>query len=111
MAVIGSLYPTLVDIAKRTDQAGNIVQVMEMLTKVNPILDDIAWHEGNLPTGHTYSARTAVPTPMWRKFNQGVLPAKSAVDTYTESVGMLESFSKVDCALANLNGNSAAFRA
>lgn len=111
MAAIGALYPTLVDLAKRMDPSGNIADVVESLSKVNPILQDIAWKEGNLPTGHTYSSRTSLPTPTWRKFNQGVAPAKSTVDVYTETCGMLEAFSKIDCGLANVNGNSAGFRA
>lgn len=111
MAAVGTLYPTLVDITKRTDPSGNIADVVEMLSKVNPILQDIAFSEGNLPTGHTYTSRVALPTPTWRKFNQGVAPTKSVTDQYTETCGMLEAFSKVDCALANLNGNAAAFRA
>lgn len=110
MATIGYLYPTLADIAKRTDPSGNIADVVESLSKVNPLLQDIAWKEGNLPTGHTYTSRTSLPTPSWRKFNQGVAPTKSTADQYTETCGMLESFTKVDVALANLNGNSAAFR-
>lgn len=110
MATIGYLYPTLADIAKRTDPSGNIADVVESLSKVNPLLQDIAWKEGNLPTGHTYTSRTSLPTPSWRKFNQGVAPTKSTTDQYTETCGMLESFTKVDVALANLNGNSAAFR-
>jgi hypothetical protein len=110
MATIGTLYPTLVDITKRTDPTGNIADVVEGLSKVNPILQDIAWKEGNLPTGHTYTSRAALPTPSWRKFNQGVAPTKSVTEQYTETCGMLEAYSKVDVALANLNGNSAAFR-
>lgn len=111
MATVGALYPTLVDITKRTDPSGNIADVVEQLEKVNPILEDIAWKEGNLATGHMYTSRVALPTPTWRKFNQGVAPTKSQTDQYTETCGMLEAFSKVDVALANLNGNSAAFRA
>jgi hypothetical protein len=111
MATIGALYPTLIDIAKRTDPNGSISNVVEMLNKVNPILEDVAWHEGNLPTGHVYTSRTALPTPTWRKFNQGVAPTKSTTDQYTETCGMLDAFSKVDCALATLNGNAAAYRA
>lgn len=111
MAAIGTLYPTLVDIAKRTDPSGNIADVVESLSKVNPILQDIAWREGNLPTGHTFVSRAALPTPSWRKFNQGIAPTKSVVDNYTETCGMLESYAKVDCGLADLSGNAPAFRA
>lgn len=111
MAAIGSLYPTLLDINKRLDPNGSVSQVVESLSKKNPILDDIAWVEGNLPTGHRYTSRTALPSLGWRKFNAGVAASKSVTDQYDETCGMLEGFSKVDEDLAALNGNAAAFRA
>ncbi len=110
MAVIGTLFPTLADIAKKFDPQGGVANVVELLQKKNAFMEDLAWKEGNLPTGHKYSARVALPSPTWRKINQGIAAAKSQVDAYTETCGMLEGLSKVDCALADLNGNAAAYR-
>ena len=110
MAAIGSLYPTLVDIVKRTDPNGAIAQTAELLSKVNPILDDIPYVEGNLPTGHRYTGRTALPSLGWRRFNQGIASSKSTTEQYDETCGILEGNSFVDCAIANLNGNAAQFR-
>ena len=111
MAAIGSLYPTLTDVVKRTDPDESISQVAELLNKTNPILQDIAFKEGNLATGHRYTGRTALPPVGWRKFNAGVAAGKSGTEQYDETCGMLEGFSIIDEALANLNGNAAAFRA
>lgn len=111
MAALASLYPTLVDITKRLDPNGSVSRVAELLSKYNPIITDIAWHEGNLPTGHRFTARTALPPVTWRKLNQGVAPSKSSADQYTETCGMLEGYSKIDAAVAAMNGNAAAFRA
>lgn len=111
MATIGNSNPTLLDQIKRTDPQGNIVDVVELLQRRNPMLEDITFMEGNLPTGHRFSSRTGLPSVGWRRYNEGVNPSKSQVDNIDESCGMLEGMSVVDTALAELNGNGAAFRA
>jgi hypothetical protein len=70
----------------------------------------MVWLEGNLPTGHRTTVRTGLPTPTWRKLYGGVQPTKSTTAQVTDSTGMLEAYAEVDKALADLNGNSAAFR-
>lgn len=110
MGTISSSFPTLVDVTKRLDPNGGIAYIAEVLSKYNPILEDMAWVEGNLPTGHRYTARAALPGLTWRRFNQGVDPTTSKTEQYDEPCGMLEGYSKVDVDLAKLNGNEAAFR-
>jgi hypothetical protein len=111
MATVGNTFPTMLDIAKRMDPDGGIANIVESMVKYNPILEDIAWQEGNLPTGHRYTSRTALPSLSWRRFNQGVPRSKSITEQNDETVGMLEGFSQVDEDLADLNGNNVAFRA
>jgi hypothetical protein len=111
MAAIGTLFPTLVDLAKKSNPDGGIASVIELLAKKNAFMQDLAFKPGNLPTGHRFSARTALPSPTWRKLNQGIAPSKGQTDIYEESCGMLEGLSKVDVALAELNGNAAGYRA
>lgn len=108
---LNAAFPTIVDLAKKSDPNGGIASVVELLAKKNSFLQDIAFRAGNLPTGHKFSARVALPSPTWRKLNQGIDASKGQVDTVEETCGMLEGLSKVDCALAELNGNAAAFRA
>lgn len=110
MTTINTQFPSLADMVKRSNPQGYLIEVAEMLMQQNAILADMPFHEGNLATGHTFGVRTALPTPTWRKFNQGVDAHKSQTENYTETCGMLEDFSKIDCALAALNGNSAAWR-
>jgi hypothetical protein len=108
---VGNTYPTLVDVATRLDPDGTIAKVAEVLTMRNPILSDLAFLEGNLPDGHKFTSRTALPSPTWRRFNQGVDPTKSGTDQHVEPCGDLVGMSKVDAKLAKLNGNEGAFRA
>lgn len=110
MAVLSTIHPTLLDVTKRLDPNGKIDTIAEILNETNAILDDMVWVEGNLPTGHRTTVRTGLPTPTWRKLYGGVQPTKSTTIQITDSTGMLEAYAEVDKALADLNGNTAAFR-
>lgn len=110
MAALNANNPTLLDVAKRLDPDGKIAAIVEILNATNPVLDDLTFVEGNLPTGHRTTIRTGLPTPTWRKLYGGVQPTKSTTVQVTDSCGMLEAYAEVDKALADLNGNTAAFR-
>lgn len=110
MATIGNTGATLQDVAKRLDANGKIDKIVELLVQKNEILEDMAWFEGNLPTGHKTTVRTGLPAATWRKLNYGVQPSKSTTAQITDTCGMLEAYAEVDKSLADLNGNSAAFR-
>jgi hypothetical protein len=110
MATLSVQNPTLLDLAKVTDPDGSIAAVVEILNETNEVLDEMSWVEGNLPTGHRTTIRTGIPTPTWRKLYGGVQPNKSTTVQVTDNTGMLEAYAEVDKALADLNGNTAAFR-
>lgn len=110
MAALSTQFPTLLDLAKLTDPDGKIAAVVEILNQTNQVLDDMVWIEGNLPTGHRTTIRTGIPAPTWRKLYGGVQPNKSTTAQVTDNCGMLEAYAEIDKALADLNGNTAAFR-
>jgi len=110
MAASATTHPTLLDLVKRSDPDGKIAAIAEILHETNPVLDDMVWVEGNLPTGHRTTVRTGLPTPTWRKMYGGVQPTKSTTAQITDNTGMLEAYAEIDKALADLNGNTAAFR-
>lgn len=110
MAVLATSVLTLADWAKRLDPNGKVPVIVELLSQSNEILIDMLWKEGNLPTGEVTTVRTGLPTVYWRMFNQGTASSKSTTAQITESCGMLEAWSEVDCDLAELNGNVGAFR-
>lgn len=110
MAEVGNKL-NLVDVAKMLDPSGNIGPVAEILNESNPIIEDIPWKEGNLPTGHRIIRRATVPTPTWRKLNEGVTDTKATTLQVDETCGMLEAYCTVDKKIADLNGNTASFRA
>ena len=110
MATLATTNPTLADYAKALDPNGNIAQVVEILNQVNEVLDDMTFIEGNLPTGHRTVIRSGLPEPTWRKLYGGVQPTKSTRIPVTDTCGMLEAYAEIDKALADLNGNTTAFR-
>lgn len=110
MATLTTGALTLADWAKRLDPDGKIPVIAELLSQSNEILEDAVFVEGNLPTGHRVTIRTGLPSVYWRLLNAGVPSSKSTTAQVDESVGMLEAYSTVDKALAELNGNEAQFR-
>lgn len=110
MAALTSTWPTLVDVANSMDPDGKTAPVAEILTESNEMLLDIPWLEGNLPVGHRTSIRTGLPAGTFRQYYGGVQPDKSTRAQITENTCMLESYAEIDKALADLNGNTAAFR-
>ena len=110
MTTLATTHPTLLDLTKRLDPNGKIDTIAEMLNQTNEVLEDMVWVEGNLPTGHRTTIRSGLPTPTWRKLYGGVQPGKSRTVQVTDACGMLEAYAEVDKALADLNGNTAAWR-
>lgn len=111
MTTLAVTHPTLFDLAKIMDPNGGIADVVEILNQTNEVLDDMVWKEGNLATGMKHTIRSGLPTPTWRKLYGGVQPNKARTVQVIDSCGMLEAYAEVDKALADLNGNSAAWRA
>lgn len=110
MATIGNLNLTLSEWAKRLDPDGKIAKIIEILNDTNEVIQDMTWVEGNLPTGHRTTVRGGLPTLTWRLLNYGVPVSKSVTKQVTDTCGMLEGYSEVDKALADLNGNTSEFR-
>lgn len=108
---LASTNPTLADVAARMTADGKIdPSIVEMLSETNEVLDDMTMIEANGFTEHKTTVRSGLPSGTWRKLNYGVQPEKSRTVSVKDSMGMLETYAEVDKALADLNGNSAAWR-
>lgn len=110
MATLATTHPTLADVAKRLDPNGKVDSIVEILNETNEILEDMVWMEANGTTSHTSTIRVGLPTPTWRKLYGGVQPTKSETAQVVDTTGMLEAYAEVDKKLADLNGNTGAFR-
>jgi hypothetical protein len=90
---------------------GNQVSdIIELLGQTNEMLTDMLWMECNDGAGHKTTVRTGLPSATWRLLNYGVAKSKSTTAQVRDSTGMLEAYSDIDKALADLNGNTAEFR-
>ena len=110
MALLSVTNPTMADVAKRLDPDGKIDTIVELLEATNEIVTDMTAIEGNLPTGNRTTIRTGIPLATFRRMYGGVQPARSTTAQVTDNCGMLEAYAEIDKALADLNGNTAAFR-
>lgn len=110
MATIASTALTLAEWGTRLDPGGKPAAVIELLGQTNEMLTDMLWMECNDGTGHKTTVRTGLPNATWRLLNYGVAKSKSTTAQVRDSTGMLEAYSDIDKALADLNGNSAEFR-
>lgn len=101
---------TLLDIAKSFDPQGKVAIVAELLNQSNEIIQYLPFIEGNLPTGHKAVVRAGLPTVALRQFYKGTPVSKSGRATIEDVCAMLEGRNEIDKDLADLNGNTAAFR-
>src|ERR1700751_3500447 len=110
MATLSSSALTLGEGATRLDPGGIPAAVIELLGQTNEMLTDMLWMQCNDGAGHKTTVRTGLPTATWRLLNYGVVKSKSTTAPVRDRPGMLEAYSDIDKALADLNGNTAEFR-
>ncbi len=110
MATLSSSALTLAEWATRLDPGGTPAAVIELLGQTNEMLTDMLWMQCNDGAGHKTTVRTGLPTATWRMLNYGVQKSKSTTAQVRDATGMLETYSDIDKALADLNGNTAEFR-
>lgn len=110
MAVQGSGIATLMDVLTELAPDGKQLDIAEVLTQQNEVLQDMHWEEGNKVTGHMDAVRTVLPTPSFRAINAGVPVTKAGSTTIEETTSLLEDFSQVDRELAILAGNVDSYR-
>ena len=110
MATLSSSALTLAEWATRLDPGGIPAAVIELLGQTNEMLTDMLWMQCNDGAGHKTTVRTGLPVATWRLLNYGVQKSKSNTAQVRDATGMLESYSDIDKALADLNGNTAEFR-
>jgi hypothetical protein len=110
MTTLASSALTLAEWATRLDPGGKPAAIVELLGQTNEMLSDMLWMECNDGAGHKTTIRTGLPAATWRLLNYGVAKSKSTTAQIRDATGMLEAYSEIDKALADLNGNTAEFR-
>lgn len=103
-------FLTLADLGRRMDPGGKLADMAELLSQCNEMIDDIPYVEGNLPTGHVTTLRTALPRGTFRRYYQGVGYTKSNAAQVTFGMAQLAAYSQIDKNLANIGGQPAKVR-
>jgi hypothetical protein len=111
MAVLNAAAQmTLAELAKRHDPKGETAMIVESLVNDEDFLADVTYQEANDRTSHLVVRRVSQPSGTWRFINKGVAKESSKVQNVRESVGMLESYSEIDVALAKMASDEKSFR-
>lgn len=111
MTALAVTHPTLLDFTRELGADGKIqTDIAEVLRQTNRILDYLPFTMSNETTGHKSIIRSGLPEPTWRELYGGVQPTKGESIAVRDTIGMLESYCEVDKALADLGGNTVAFR-
>lgn len=110
MATIGNTYLTLKDKYKMTEDGRVTNTIIDLLATTNEVLEDAVTVECNEGSYHKTTVRNGLPEVEFRKFYEGVKCSKGSYTQVTDATGMLEAYSEVDAALADLNGDVNQFR-
>lgn len=110
MATLGAKYVDLIDVYKSQDPKGQIAPVIEMLSEMNPILDDAMAMECNQSTKHLHTVRTGLPAVAWGRLYKGITQGKSTKAQVEDTTGFVEGMSTIDERLLKLSKNPGALR-
>lgn len=103
-------WPTIADVASRSDSTGKQKIIAEMLSQAVALAKDLYMVEASEMGGHEFVFRTSIPAGSWRQINQGVPYSKSTTAKSRVGLGTLEDYSQVDRLLAEMTGDIERFR-
>lgn len=109
MAIVGDTYLTLKDKLAQTENGKVTSTVIDLLAQTSSILDDAVVKECNNGSNHKTTVRNGLPEAEFRKFYDGVSCSKGEYTQIEDGTGMLEVYSEVDKALADLNADKNQF--
>ena len=97
-------WPTLMDVASRTDTTGKIKRVSEMLSQCRQLTPYIPYIMATEMTGHEGVYRTSMPGGHWRMPNSGVPYSKSTTEKFRVGLGELTDYSQIDKKFVQISG-------
>lgn len=98
MGIKGTGFVTFQDVAKDGSK------VAEVLMLKNSMLKDIPYREMNEGTIHKESIRSFLPSPVYRKANQGLAAQKTGIEERTFSAAHFETRSVIEKSVAQRGG-------
>lgn len=110
MALVGNTYLTLKDKLAQTEGGKVTSTIIDLLSNTSSILDDAVVKECNDGSTNKTTVRNGLPEVEFRQYYGGVKCSKGEYTQISDSTGMLEAYSQVDKALADLNSDVNQFR-
>lgn len=104
MAIIAGM-DTLYDVARVTGPDGKPMKIAQILEQKNDILLDAPFYPTNQSMSMVATRVASEPAGSWIGFNEGGSIEKPSNEQITDSCGMLEAWSEVECKIAELSGN------
>lgn len=84
--------------------------IVEILNKSTPLIEDMAFQNGNQLDGHMFRVRAGLPGVSFRAINEGVKPTRSSTKVIRETCAMMEAVSEIDKKLVDMADDQALFR-
>lgn len=110
MALVGNSYLTLKDVYAQKEGDKITSTIIDLFVKTNVLLEDAITVECNDGSSHKTTVRNGLPEVEFRKFYQGVKPAKGEYTSVKDDTAMLEAYAVVDKKLADLSNDPNQFR-
>ena len=110
MALVGNTYLNLKDKLAQTEGGKVTSTIIDLFAQSSVIMEDAIVKECNDGSSHKTTVRNGLPEVEFRKFYQGVKNSKGEYTQVTDTTAMLASYSLVDKALADMNGDTNQFR-
>lgn len=103
MATLVQNHLGLIDLYKRQDRAGNIIDIIEVLNQSQEVTKDIPWLQCNQGMSHLHGVRSGLSSVSWGAVYEGIAQSKSDVQQVTDTTGFAEASSSVDQRLLDLS--------
>lgn len=103
-------WPSIVDVASRFTEDGNVLNIAEMMSQHNSVAGDLPYMQANEMASHQFVFRTSIPGGTFRGYNQGTPFGKSTTAKGKVGMAMLRGYSQIDKDLAAHTGAPERFR-
>lgn len=100
---------TLYDVARQAGPDGKPMKIANVLSQTNDLLLDMPFYPTNQTMSMVATLQTGEPTGSFRALNEGVAAEKPSTEQISDGCAMLEAWSNIDCALADMSGNKAKY--
>lgn len=101
MALLNTLYPTLVDLSQLPENKDS-ADIINMAKQFNPILEDAIALPCNQGMSHLTTILTGLPSGTWARLYKGIQPSKATRQQVKDATGLIENRSEVDCRLIDV---------